>query len=195
MCGSGTGGGRARKDSPGTRVAACGQSMGMLATCASLAQEDIQGLRAWWPKAGLGMHVLLISKMCIVLVDASGQVAFRPHAQGHTGAKMVHSLVRLKRTPRSWGLAQPAMGSMVGHFWDVGGCLGWAGPAALQPHLAWKPAHCLGARRPWLCPALHEGAESRSGWCRAAAPGSENSAVPAGCVWGAAAAWGWALTQ
>lgn len=188
-------GGRARKDSPGTRVAACGQSMGMLATCASLAQEDIQGLWAWWPKAGLGMHVLLISKMCIVLVDASGQVAFRPHAQGHTGAKMVHSLVRLKRMPRSWGLAQPAMGSMVGHFWGVGGCLGWAGLAALWPHLAWKPAHCLGARRPWLCPALHEGAESRSGWCRAAASGSENSAVPAGCVWGAAAAWGWALTQ
>lgn len=188
-------GGRARKDSPGTRVAACGQSKGMLAICASLAQEDIQGLWAWWPKAGLGMHVLLISKMCIVLVDASGQVAFRPHAQGHTGAKMVHSLVRLKRMPRSWGLAQPAMGSMVGHFWGVGGCLGWAGLAALWPHLAWKPAHCLGARRPWLCPALHEGAESRSGWCRAAASGSENSAVPAGCVWGAAAAWGWALTQ
>lgn len=68
----------------------------MRATCAPLAQEDVQGLWAWWPKAGLGMHVLLISKMCVVLVDASGQVTFRPRAQGHTGAKMVHSLARLK---------------------------------------------------------------------------------------------------
>ena len=147
------------------------------------------------------MHVLLISRMSVFLIDASGQVASCPHAwvahgrqdgaaQAGEAEGDAQVLGAWPGRPRGKWWAAPHRAC-----WRCWG-LPWVGRAS-DCEAAFGPASgpCLGARLAVALPGMHAGAESRSGWCRGSGRrGQCRLPWALSCDW-AAAAWGWALTQ
>lgn len=174
-------GGRARKDSPGTRVTewpehgdachlcpsgpgGCPRLVGLVAkgwawhACASNFKDVCSFSRCKWPSGFPSPpRDTLVPRWCTAC-EAEGDA-------------------------QVLGLAQPATGSMVGRSGVLGVALGGLGHgSAATFSLETSPlSWCLAAMA--LPPALHEGAESRSGWCRAAARVVRAVLFP-GCVWG-----------
>lgn len=117
------------------------------------------------------MHVLLISRMFVFLIDASCQVASRPHAcvadGRQDGAAQAGEAEGDAQVLGAWpGLPRGKWWAAPHRPW-----VGWASDCVATFGLASGP--CLGARLAVALPGMHAGAESRSSWCR------EARAVPA----------------